>query len=112
MDKVVDPAAGSYFIENLIYQILEILRSEVASIEEIGGWWKIYSDHSLQQSVKACRKKRQEGVLTGGYSKVGANKYRSDAEEGSLESNLSIREADWQLLGARETGLLEGETFI
>lgn len=112
LDKVVDPVAGSYFMENLIYQILENLRSEVASIEIAGGWWKIYSDHSLQQSVKASRKKRQEGVLNGGYTKVGANKYRSDIEGKSLESKLSIGEADWQLLGARETGLLEGETFI
>ncbi|RPA70220.1 hypothetical protein EF405_02770 [Cyclobacteriaceae bacterium YHN15] len=107
LDKVVDPVAGSYFVENLTYQILKKLRSEVASLELAGGWWKIYSDHSLQQSIKACRKKRQEEVLNGDCIKVGANKYKSDSEVGRLGSKLNVEEADWQLISARETGLLD-----
>lgn len=107
LDKVVDPVAGSYFVENLTYQILKKLREEVASIELDGGWFKIYTDHSIQQSVKSFRKERQDMVLKGDCIKVGANKYKEDSEEGIFGSKLILEEADWQLLGARETWLLE-----
>lgn len=112
LDKVVDPVAGTYFIENFTYQILEKLRSELTSIEEAGGWLKFYTDHNIQQSVKSLRKERQESVLSGDCIKVGANKYQKDSEEGILERKLIFEEAEWQLLGTRETCLLEKNKLI
>jgi len=107
LDKVMDPVAGSYFVESLTSKMLEKLKSELQEIEAMGGWRKIYEDQSLQLKVKTRRKQRQEAVLSGDVVKIGANKFRQDKEALSFNVSEAIHEAAWQLLPARETELLE-----
>jgi methylmalonyl-CoA mutase len=106
-DKVVDPVAGSYFIENLSESMLIKLKTELAAFESQGGWWRNYSENKLQYSVKSTRNKRQAEVLDGHIIKIGANKYREEKVVLSLVKTPIVQEAEWQLLSARETELLE-----
>ncbi len=112
LDKVVDPVAGSYFIENLSVGMLEMLKSELSTLESTGGWWENYSNNIIQKSVKAFRKERQQSVLEGHFTKVGANKYRQDKEALSFGIKPVFEEAEWQLLGARETELVEEKNAV
>jgi methylmalonyl-CoA mutase len=106
-DKVVDPVAGSYFIENLSESMLNKLKTELVAFESQGGWWINYSENKLQDSVKNTRTRRQEEVLDGHVIKIGANKYREEKVVLTIGEIPIIKEAEWQLLSARETELLE-----
>lgn len=106
-DKVVDPVAGSYFIESLSESMLIRLKTELAAFESQGGWWENYCRNKLQESVKKTRIKRQEEVLDGHVIKIGANTYREEKEVLSIGEMPIVQEAEWQLLSARETELLE-----
>ncbi|WP_291789317.1 methylmalonyl-CoA mutase family protein, partial [Cecembia sp.] len=93
-DKVLDPVAGSYFIENLSESMLVKLKTELAAFESQGGWWINYSENKLQDSVKNTRTKRQSEVLDGYVVKVGANKYREEKVVLSIGETPSVQEAE------------------
>lgn len=112
LDKVVDPVAGSFFIESLTAHLLDKLKAELLIIEQQGGWYKMFSDKSMQETIKGRRNKRQVEVLNGEVVKIGANRYRQDKDVLRFTVNDEIQEADWQLFGARETELLEEKSRI
>ena len=70
-DKTVDPAAGSYYVENLIHLLFEESWGLLARTESQGGWWKLYLDHLIQQEVKATRSLKLQQLIQGTIEKVG-----------------------------------------
>jgi methylmalonyl-CoA mutase len=40
LDKVQDPAAGSYFLENLVVDLVKETQASLTLLEQEGGWWK------------------------------------------------------------------------
>ncbi|WP_304517297.1 methylmalonyl-CoA mutase family protein [Cecembia rubra] len=109
-DKVLDPVAGSYFIENLIAMLLNKVKEGLEKIEANGGWWQLYQSQIIQEEIKSTRKKRQTGILQVQKTKIGANKYLLKGENLGLSSMGNVEELPWQLLGCRETDLLEFQT--
>lgn len=109
-DKVLDPLAGSYFIENLIGSFLHLTKEGLESIEAHGGWWNLYQQHVIQEEVKAAQKRRQTEILEGHSTKIGANKYQLKEEKTQMKLKEKIEELPWQLLSCRETDLLESKT--
>lgn len=57
-DKTMDPAAGSYFVENLIQSLYERAMELLKSVEAAGGWWQTYLHHEMQAEIKAVRNKK------------------------------------------------------
>lgn len=106
LDKILDPVAGSYFIENLIVAIFQKVKESLSHVEEMGGWWICYESGFIQKEVKTLRKKKMEDVLEGRRSKIGVNKYTIRKEIMNPKSNAE-EEEDWALFPCRESMLAE-----
>ncbi|SMP08953.1 methylmalonyl-CoA mutase family protein [Algoriphagus winogradskyi] len=107
LDKVMDPAAGSYYLENLQEQIVNSVIKELQELEENGGWLKNFEDRSLHTAIRNSRETVQKKVLSDTDIKVGANKYLAT---GKLENNLGFSplvEKDFELLPSRATYFVE-----
>ncbi len=61
-DKVVDPAAGSYFIENLTVSIAQQAWNLFLQVEEEGGMMEAVKAGKVQEAVNASNKARHEAV--------------------------------------------------
>lgn len=104
LDKVIDPAAGSYFVEALVNEILEKSKSKLLDIEQIGGWWQAFATMEMQKEIREAREKRMQAVLDGKVAKIGVNKYQLQENRPTVNA---LREEAWQLLPCRETLLFE-----
>ncbi len=63
LDKVMDPAAGSYYLETLQNQIILLIKNQLNELEKEGGWLKSFSEGKIQTEIRETRKSRQEAVL-------------------------------------------------
>lgn len=105
LDKVMDPVAGSYFIECITSQILSKVKRELEILESKGGWWKTYETNQLQDLVKAARYGKLDHVKMGLKTKIGVNKYQMSESE--QIDRIEWPEKNWQLLPLRESFLIE-----
>lgn len=75
MDRVVDPAAGSYYIENLTNSIAEQAWKLFQGVEAAGGAMKIIEDGTLQAEIEKSCQKRDMDIATRRYILLGTNQY-------------------------------------
>ena len=75
MDRVVDPAAGSYYIENLTNSIAENAWKLFQTVEQQGGALKVIEDGSLRAAVEESCQKRDMNIATRRYILLGTNQY-------------------------------------
>ncbi len=75
IDRVVDPAAGSYFIENLTASLLEEAWKIFLEIEEKGGYIEAVKSGFIQQKVRENAAFLDEAVATRRMSLLGTNQY-------------------------------------
>ena len=61
-NKVVDPAAGSYFIENLTVSIAKQAWDLFLNVEEEGGMLEAVKAGKVQEAVNASNKARHDAV--------------------------------------------------
>ena len=108
-DKVLDPVAGSYFLENLINQLFDAAQSQLEEIERQGGWWKLYESGELQKKVKEKRTQTMDSILKKGKTKIGVNKYLNENEKGDIETREPFEEENFQLLPIRESMSVENQ---
>lgn len=104
-NKVMDPTAGSYYIENLLVQLLEAAKDKLSVIEQEGGWWHLYASCQMQEEIKLTRQQKQQDVVDGKTVIVGVNKYPNKADIPTF--NSLPQEANWQLLPSRLSLLSE-----
>ena len=107
LDQVLDPVAGSYFMESLIAEIFENAKEKLLEIEQLGGWWQAADQNIIQNEVKSVREKQQQMVLEGSLTKVGVNKYLSDVKEGLQLEDPIANESESQLKFNRQSFLKE-----
>lgn len=79
-DKVVDPAGGSYYIENLTASIAENAWSLFKEIEEKGGYIQAFKDGIIQDKVNETANKRNLNIASRKEVILGVNQY-PNAEE-------------------------------
>ena len=111
LDKVQDPAAGSYFLENLVSDLVRESQTALTQLEHEGGWWKSCQSGKLQSCVKTRRSKIQGELLDKVQVKVGSNAYAAPA---SLTYNTPFspfEEAAYELKPTRATYLVESVTL-
>lgn len=106
LDKVLDPVAGTFYIENLIISIFQKVKESLNNIERKGGWWPCYESGFIQKEVKALRNLKMECVSEGKRTKTGVNKY-TIRKETTNQKRTVIEEEDWALLPCRESMLAE-----
>jgi len=75
LDKIVDPAAGSYYIENLTDQIAQGAWQNFLKVEEAGGMCKALRAGLVQEAVEATAKKRDMDIATRRTTILGTNQY-------------------------------------
>ncbi len=112
LDKVMDPVAGSYFLEKLSGELFEKIKEHLQSIEEHGGWWSLAMKNEIQKAVKAQRLERQEALAEGRVVKVGVNKYPNPKIDQSTWIVDFIEDKDSELFWSRESSLFEKSNLM
>lgn len=79
-DKIADPAAGSYYIENLTDSIAEQSWKLFRSVEERGGYTEAFKTGYIQSEIKATSAKRDLNIATRREIFVGTNQYPNFTE--------------------------------
>ncbi|MDF2159239.1 methylmalonyl-CoA mutase family protein [Algoriphagus sp. CAU 1675] len=107
LDKVMDPSAGSYFLDSLETELIHLIRNKIVELEKRGGWISDFSSRRIHQEIRETRKAVQLAVLEGKELKVGTNKFPAS---GSLINNLPfvhIEEKEQDLQPSRASYLVE-----
>jgi methylmalonyl-CoA mutase len=110
LDQILDPFAGSYFLEKLTISIFQKVKEKMVSIESSGGWWNLVDQNLIQQEVKKTRIERQKMILDGKQVKVGVNKYLDLATKAAQIDTSKEGESNSQLKRSRESFLVETQT--
>ena len=77
LNKVADPAGGSYYVENLTYQFVETAWRLFLDVEKRGGLTKALADGFVQQEIERSYQAKVAAVRTGKVL-VGVTRFRSD----------------------------------
>ncbi len=75
LNKVIDPVAGSYYLENLIDQQLQNAWSLFQEVESKGGFLAAFKDGFIQQKISAIREIKLKKVSQRRDVIVGTNQY-------------------------------------
>ncbi len=75
LNKVVDPAGGSYYIESITAELINRTWSLFQTIEEKGGIIDVLNTHWLQQEIAKVMDKRHHDIITRNKSIIGTNIY-------------------------------------
>ncbi|MFZ5815074.1 MAG: acyl-CoA mutase large subunit family protein [Bacillota bacterium] len=84
--NVVDPLAGSYYVENLTNKLEEEALAYFARIEALGGVVKAIEKNFFQQEIADSAYRFQRRVMNKDYKVVGVNVYVDPDEK--LENNI------------------------
>jgi len=74
-DKVVDPAAGSYYIENLTNSIIESAWKLFQDVENGGGFTALIENGKIKAEIEESARKRDMDIATRKYILLGTNQY-------------------------------------
>ncbi|WP_374440883.1 methylmalonyl-CoA mutase [Stella sp.] len=93
---VVDPLAGSYYVERLTADLADAARRLIAEVEELGGMTRAVESGMPKLRIEEAAARRQAAIDTGAEVIVGVNKYRPETAETvdvlSID-NTKVREA-------------------
>jgi len=79
--KVVDPLAGSYYVESLTNELIEKAWALMQEVEEMGGMTKAVASGMPKLRIEESAATRQALIDRGDEVIVGVNKYRKDKED-------------------------------
>lgn len=79
-DQVVDPAGGSYYIENLTASIADTAWKLFLEVEEKGGYVEAFNSGMVVERVKASAAAKDKAVATRRQSLLGANQFPNFTE--------------------------------
>ncbi|MCT2530456.1 methylmalonyl-CoA mutase [SAR92 clade bacterium H921] len=78
--NVVDPLAGSYYVESLTDQLVKAAREIIDEVEELGGMTKAVETGMPKLRIEEAAALRQAGIDRGEEVIVGVNKYQLEVE--------------------------------
>jgi len=104
-DKIVDPAAGSYYLENLTASIAAEAWKQFLAIQEQGGMYQMVAEGKVQEHITANLKARlgdvakRKEVLLGSnqfpnFTEKAAKKIKADAGACSSICNCKTKKAE------------------
>ena len=79
--NVVDPLAGSYYVEKLTHDLAEAAWKIIEEVEEMGGMTKAVATGMPKLRIEEAAATRQAHIDRGTDVIVGVNKYRRDKED-------------------------------
>jgi len=113
--NVVDPLAGSYYVEALTQELADEAWKIIEEVDEMGGMTKAVESGMPKMRIEEAAARKQAAVDRGDDVIVGVNKFRLD-EEPEIDvrdiDNVEVREAQVARLervrGTRDTAACEG----
>ena len=99
--KVVDPWAGSYYVESLTHDLMHRAWHHIQEVETLGGMAKAIETGLPKMRIEEAAARRQARIDSGREVIVGVNKYRAASEDqvAILEiDNVAVREKQLQRL--------------
>ena len=94
--KVVDPLAGSYYVESLTAELVTAARALIAEVEDLGGMTRAVESGLPKLRIEQAAAERQARVDRGEEVVVGVNRYQRE-DEPEVEildiDNSKVREA-------------------
>ena len=94
--KVVDPLAGSYYVESLTSELAEKAWALIEEVEALGGMTKAVNEGLPKRLIEEAATRKQAAIDRGDEVIVGVNKYRLENED-DLDildiDNKAVREA-------------------
>lgn len=94
--KVIDPWAGSYYVESLTNEIMHKAWNHILEVEKLGGMAKAIETGLPKMRIEEAAARRQAKIDSGADVIVGVNKYRLEKEAAMdiLEvDNTAVRNA-------------------
>ena len=95
LDKVVDPSAGSYYIENLTQLIAEAAWKVFLQVEEKGGMVEAVKAGFVQEIIEKSAAQRLEDIANRRLIQLGTNQYPNLNEE--MLGQIHFAEEDEEL---------------
>ncbi|MGJ8594502.1 methylmalonyl-CoA mutase [Sulfitobacter sp.] len=116
--NVVDPLAGSYYVEKLTHDMAEAAWKLIEEVEEMGGMTKAVASGMPKLRIEEAAAQRQAGQDRGTDVIVGVNKYRRETED-AIDimdvDNVAVRDSQIARLktirASRDEGALEHALF-
>ena len=99
--RVVDPWAGSYYVETLTHEIAHRAWAHIQEIEKLGGMAKAIESGIPKMRIEEASARKQSRIDSNVDTIVGINKYRLDHEDPieTLEvDNTAVRKAQIERL--------------
>jgi len=94
-DKVADPAAGSYYIENLTNMIAEAAWALFVETEEKGGFFKEILSGNIQAAINESAKSRLKAVASRKEILLGSNQFPNFSETAKTKIERTNENADY-----------------
>ncbi|MDF2856150.1 MAG: methylmalonyl-CoA mutase, partial [Neobacillus sp.] len=79
--KVIDPWAGSYYVEKLTDELVERAWTHIEEIEKLGGMAKAIETGLPKMRIEEAAARRQAQIDSGTETIIGVNRYRLEKEE-------------------------------
>jgi len=92
LDKVADPAAGSYFIENMTNSMAIHAWNLFKEVEEKGGIIECIKTGFIQDAIAASRNRKEKEVTQKKILVLGTNQYPNTTE--TMQDKVSSKQAD------------------
>ena len=102
VSNVVDPLAGSYYVEKLTADLADAAWQLIEEVDEMGGMTKAVAAGMPKLRIEETAAKRQADIDRGDQVIVGVNKYRLTQED-----ELDIRDIDNDAVRAAQVKRLE-----
>ncbi len=93
-DQVVDPAGGSYYIENLTKSIAEEAWKLFLEVEEKGGYAAAYEAGFVKEKVETSAALKEKNIATRRQILLGANQFPNFTEVAGEEITMESVERD------------------
>ncbi len=81
LTRVVDPMAGSYYLESLTGSLVNEARKVIAEVDELGGMTRAVEAGLPKLRIEEAAARRQARIDRGEEVIVGVNRFRRDEEE-------------------------------
>ncbi|MBL8575593.1 MAG: methylmalonyl-CoA mutase [Mesorhizobium sp.] len=100
--KVVDPLAGSYYVESLTDELAKRAWALIEEVEAMGGMTKAVNDGLPKRLIEEAATRKQAAIDRGDEVIVGVNKYRLENED-----SLDILDIDNKAVRAAQIARIE-----
>lgn len=97
-DKVIDPSAGSYFIENLTFEIAKNAFQLLQEVENKGGIVEAFKQNFIQDEIKRNFEIKKNELLNNEKIMVGVNKFKENQEMNFVVTETPESSLDFDLL--------------